>query len=160
MRNSIPKVLEITAEYFNVTVSQIKSKSRKAGYVKARKYICYYLRNESNNNITFQQIGKALNQDHATVMFHVQDLEKKFILRKNEREYRKFELFVKKKMGSISNVNWVRLVDVEDMQKATFRATLKRIKDILDNNKGYVINTTYTNKVEQDLIFWYNTKRK
>lgn len=50
----------------------LDQKNRRREIVDQRSYLCYYLR---ANEMTYPQIGKIFNQDHATVMHSVKKYE-------------------------------------------------------------------------------------
>jgi len=65
--NNISKIKEIVSKYFNVTINEIDSKSRKAQIVYARQIIMYILKN--NYNLSLKVIGSNIgDRDHTTVL--------------------------------------------------------------------------------------------
>ena len=70
-------VIKAVAEYYNVTEDQIKSRSRKGEFTKARHIAMYLLRNnidEFGNRPTFDSIGLMLNRDHSDVIHAVKKI--------------------------------------------------------------------------------------
>ena len=74
-KNSINRIQRIVAEYFQVSVEDMKSKKRSANLAFPRQvamYLCRKLTNESFPRIGIEFGGK----DHSTVMYSVEKLEK------------------------------------------------------------------------------------
>ncbi len=74
-KNSINRIQRIVAEYFQVSVDDMKSKKRSANLAFPRQvamYLCRKLTNESFPRIGIEFGGK----DHSTVMYSVEKLEK------------------------------------------------------------------------------------
>jgi chromosomal replication initiation ATPase DnaA len=55
-------------EILGIPEEIIKSETRKAPVVEAKRFICHYLK--FNTNLTTTSIGNAVNIDHATVLHH------------------------------------------------------------------------------------------
>ena len=64
------KVIQVVANYYNLTDSQIKSKSRISQIALARQIAMYLCR--SICGTSYAQIGKLFNRDHSTVMTAVE----------------------------------------------------------------------------------------
>ncbi len=65
---SVARIIEITAEYFNVTPEEILSGSRKREVVRARQMAMYVVRNFTQTPL--ERIGKEFgNKDHSTVIY-------------------------------------------------------------------------------------------
>ena len=60
------KIIYIVSNYFNVSLEDIKSRSRKRDLVNARFFIIYYLRKCCN--MRYSKIGKIFNRDHSTAI--------------------------------------------------------------------------------------------
>lgn len=74
---------EIIANYFNVKMDDITSKSRLRDYVEPRKVIIWYYK--KYKGYSFESAGKLVNRDHATAMFAVKSVEG---LLQVDRQYR------------------------------------------------------------------------
>lgn len=73
-KNNIQKIQQVVAEYYNITVEDLKSKKRKASIAFPRQiaiYLCRILTNESFPKIGIQFGGR----DHSTVMHSVDKIE-------------------------------------------------------------------------------------
>ena len=73
-KNNIQKIQQVVAEYYNITVEDLKSKKRKASIAFPRQiaiYLCRTLTNESFPKIGIQFGGR----DHSTVMHSVEKIE-------------------------------------------------------------------------------------
>ena len=73
-KNNIQKIQQVVAEYYNITVEDLKSKKRKASIAFPRQiaiYLCRTLTNESFPKIGIQFGGR----DHSTVMHSVDKIE-------------------------------------------------------------------------------------
>lgn len=62
----VDKVINAVCEVCNVTLGDIKSKSRKQEFVYARFIICHLLR---EYGLKLQAIGYIINKNHATVLY-------------------------------------------------------------------------------------------
>lgn len=69
---TIDEVIKEVCEYFHITHDELAGKGRNKNIVTARAYVIYTCRKFTN--YTFEQIGKALNRDHSSIMH----LNKKF----------------------------------------------------------------------------------
>lgn len=75
-KNDIQKIQQVVAEYYNITVEDLKSKKRKSEIAFPRQiaiYLCRTLTNESFPKIGIQFGGR----DHSTVMHSVDKIENK-----------------------------------------------------------------------------------
>ncbi len=73
-KNNIQKIQQVVAEYYNITVEDLKSKKRKASIAFPRQiaiYLCRTLTNESFPKIGIQFGGR----DHSTIMHSVDKIE-------------------------------------------------------------------------------------
>ena len=73
-KNNIQKIQQVVAEYYNITVEDLKSKKRKASIAFPRQiaiYLCRTLTNESFPKIGIQFGGR----DHSTVMHSVDKID-------------------------------------------------------------------------------------
>lgn len=80
-KNSVNRIQRIVAEYFQVSVEDIKSKKRSANLAFPRQvamYLCRKLTNESFPKIGIEFGGK----DHSTVMHSVEKIEKEILTNK------------------------------------------------------------------------------
>lgn len=74
VKNNIQKIQQVVAEYYNITVEDLKSKKRKASIAFPRQiaiYLCRTMTNESFPKIGIQFGGR----DHSTVMHSVDKIE-------------------------------------------------------------------------------------
>ena len=71
---TIEKVIKVVANYFGITIENIKSTSRVQNISNARAIVCYISRNHLQ--CSFQSIGEALNKKHQTVMFAEEKIRK------------------------------------------------------------------------------------
>ena len=82
VKNNIQKIQQVVAEYYNITVEDLKSKKRKADIAFPRQvaiYLCRTLTDES-----FPKIGTYFGgRDHSTIISSYQKIEKD--LEKNEQ---------------------------------------------------------------------------
>ena len=80
-KNSVNRIQRIVAEYFQVSVEDMKSKKRSANLAFPRQvamYLCRKLTNESFPKIGIEFGGK----DHSTVMHSVEKIEKEILINK------------------------------------------------------------------------------
>lgn len=67
------KIISEIANYFSLTVDEVKSKRKFASYVYARQMACYILRYKHKASTV--EIGRFLNIDHATVIHGSRKIE-------------------------------------------------------------------------------------
>ncbi len=72
---TIKKVVEEVSRTTGISVEDIYSKKRNANITTARKMCFYIIRNITD--MSFEQIGNEFSKDHSTVMYNVQEMEKK-----------------------------------------------------------------------------------
>jgi len=74
-RINISYILEKTAEFFNVSISELKSKSRKKSVVLPRQVAIYLMRKYTDASLN--DIGNTLGgRDHTTILHAIQKVEK------------------------------------------------------------------------------------
>jgi chromosomal replication initiator protein len=78
----LSSIIATVCRAFNITQSQLLSKSRKADYVMARNSVFYLAR--KHTDFSFQEIGNSLNRSHTTVIKGISSLERE-IARKSPR---------------------------------------------------------------------------
>ncbi len=71
---NIDKITEVVANYFNLTVDEIKSTSRVQNISNARSIVCYIAREKLQNS--FESIANSLNKRHQTVMYASEKIKK------------------------------------------------------------------------------------
>lgn len=77
---------EATMELYRTPLSAYLERSRKAGIVMVRAFLCKFLREETN--LSLMQIGGLLNLHHATVIYHNRKVgEEMKIYPATEKEY-------------------------------------------------------------------------
>jgi chromosomal replication initiator protein len=68
------EILKGVSEYYHVTIQEMKSKSRKANYVRARQAAYYFLK--LYTRLTLKEIGTLLgNRDHTSVIHGLQTIK-------------------------------------------------------------------------------------
>ena len=83
--NDITRIQRIVAEYFQISVEDIKSKKRAANITFPRQIAMYLCRNVTDES--FPKIGMEFGgKDHSTVMHSVEKIEKEI---KNNEELKK-----------------------------------------------------------------------
>lgn len=93
--NNIAKIQKAVAEYFNLTVDNLKSKKRTANIKNARQiamYICKMTTEE-----TIERIGLEFNRDHATVIHACNRIDEEY---KNSEELREQIKEIKNKIAN------------------------------------------------------------
>jgi chromosomal replication initiator protein len=74
-RINIPHILEKTAEFFNLSVADLKSKSRKKSVVLPRQIAIYLIRKYTDASLN--DIGNSLGgRDHTTILHAIQKVER------------------------------------------------------------------------------------
>lgn len=92
---SVDKIKKVVAEYYNLSVQQINSKSRTSNLIVARHIAMYLVRNLIES-ISYIQIGKEFGgRDHSTVMKACDKVEKNM---KKDPNYRKAVEEIKSKL--------------------------------------------------------------
>jgi chromosomal replication initiation ATPase DnaA len=79
-------IISTCCEYFNVTLTEVKSKSRLAWIVKARKFIAYFA---MKHGLSSPYIAMQINKDHATQLYHNNFVEDKLF--KSDERYCKYK---------------------------------------------------------------------
>ncbi|UKI51212.1 MAG: hypothetical protein L6U99_05180 [Clostridium sp.] len=73
--NDIDNVIDIIADFYQITRSELISSSRNMKYVVPRQICMYLLKNKYD--LTYSKIGKILgNRDHSTVMSGATKIER------------------------------------------------------------------------------------
>ena len=78
------KIIEIVADYFHVDKDMLRVKNRNAEFVKPRHiamYLCKY-----NTELSFREIGKSFNKDHASVIHAIKSVENQIETNRKYRE--------------------------------------------------------------------------
>lgn len=73
MLNYAEKIIEKVANYYNVSIKDVKGKSRKRQFVKARFISMYLIRN--GTTLKLKTIGDIVGRDHTTVMHSLQTIQ-------------------------------------------------------------------------------------
>ena len=74
--NTVERIRDVVCDYFDLSVDAISTKSRKREVVQARQIAMYLIR--SMTNLSLDEIGKVFdNRDHSTVLYSIQQIEKK-----------------------------------------------------------------------------------
>lgn len=95
IKNNIQKIQQVVAEYYNITVEDLKSKKRKATITFPRQvaiYLCRTMTDESFPKIGIQFGGR----DHSTIMHSVDKIEKQV---KNDKDFKGVIDTLKSKLG-------------------------------------------------------------
>lgn len=66
-------IIEKVALYYNIRVNDVKGKSRKQHFVRARFISMYFIRLKTS--LTLTQIGDMLGRDHTTVLHSLQSIK-------------------------------------------------------------------------------------
>ncbi|MGI9138563.1 MAG: helix-turn-helix domain-containing protein [Sediminibacterium sp.] len=66
-------IIEKVANYYQIQIKDIKGKSRKRNFVKAR-FICMYLI-RNNTSLKLKTIGEIVGRDHTTVIHSLQTIQ-------------------------------------------------------------------------------------
>ena len=67
------KIIEVVCDRLQVSRDEISYRNRRREIVEARQY-CFFLIH-ATEPITYREIGKLFNLDHATVMFGIKSLQ-------------------------------------------------------------------------------------
>jgi|TARA_B110000503_G_C6990652_1_gene347191 chromosomal replication initiator protein len=73
MLNYAEKIIEKVSEYYKISINDIKGKSRKRHFVKARFISMYLIRNQTS--LKLKTIGDIVGRDHTTVMHSLQTIQ-------------------------------------------------------------------------------------
>ena len=73
MLNYAEKIIETVSNYYNIQIKDIKGKSRKRQFVKARFISMYLIRN--NTELKLKTIGDIVGRDHTTVIHSLQTIQ-------------------------------------------------------------------------------------
>lgn len=93
---SVDKIKKTVADYYNLTVAQINSKSRTSNVIVARHIAMYLVRNLLND-MSYIQIGKEFGgRDHSTVMKACDKVEKNI---KKDKNYKQAVEDLRKKLS-------------------------------------------------------------
>ena len=74
--NNIAKIQKAVAEYYDLTVENLKSKKRTANINKARQIAMYLCKMTTEE--TIERIGLEFNRDHATVIHACDKIDEKY----------------------------------------------------------------------------------
>ena len=66
-------IIEKISEYYKIQIKDIKGRSRKREFVKARFISMYLIRN--NTSLKLKTIGDIVGRDHTTVMHSLQTIQ-------------------------------------------------------------------------------------
>lgn len=75
--NYVATLVEDVAKYFNISVMELKSKSRKIEYSFPR-HVAMYILNKKFE-MSFAKIGSVFERDHTSIMYAVDKLQKKMV---------------------------------------------------------------------------------
>ena len=90
---SVKKLMEVVADFYNITVDDILRQSRRKEYVKPRQIAMYLMRSQLENS--FPSIGEHFNgRDHTTVMHAVDKITK--LMHEKESMKQELDLIVNK----------------------------------------------------------------
>ena len=67
------KIIEKVSEYYKIQIKDIKGRSRKREFVKARFISMYLIRN--NTSLKLKTIGDIVGRDHTTVLHSLQTIQ-------------------------------------------------------------------------------------
>lgn len=73
MLNYAEKIIEKVSDYYKIEVKDIKGKSRKRQFVKARFISMYLIRNSTT--LKLKTIGDIVGRDHTTVLHSLQTIQ-------------------------------------------------------------------------------------
>jgi chromosomal replication initiator protein len=73
MLNYAEKIIEKVSEYYKIQIKDIKGRSRKREFVKARFISMYLIRN--NTSLKLKTIGDIVGRDHTTVLHSLQTIQ-------------------------------------------------------------------------------------
>ena len=73
MLNYAEKIIEKVSEYYKIQIKDIKGRSRKREFVKARFISMYLIRN--NTSLKLKTIGDIVCRDHTTVLHSLQTIQ-------------------------------------------------------------------------------------
>ncbi len=71
---SVDSVMKLTADFYDISVTDIKGKKRTANIAKPRQLAMYLARKLTN--LSTPELGKLFNRNHATILHAVQKIEK------------------------------------------------------------------------------------
>ena len=90
MKTTPEKIIDVVCDYFNVTIDELKTKSRKSEYVTARSVAWYIMLKETK--ITTERAGLIFSKDHATVLHGNRKVEQRITIYKDfARKVREIE---------------------------------------------------------------------
>ena len=73
MLNYAEKIIQKVSEYYKIQIKDIKGRSRKREFVKARFISMYLIRN--NTSLKLKTIGDIVGRDHTTVLHSLQTIQ-------------------------------------------------------------------------------------
>lgn len=79
-------IIDMVEDYYGLSI--LKG-GRKEEFVKARQFVAYFTRREYNGKVSYPSIGRALQQDHSTVI-HSEGVIQDMIDTKDIKYYRDF----------------------------------------------------------------------
>lgn len=79
----IMRIIEVVSAYNNVTLDQMRSKSKLGRIVKARKHYSYLARELTDLSLT--AIGEQVKRNHATIIYHHKLMRAEIELYQSER---------------------------------------------------------------------------
>jgi chromosomal replication initiator protein len=74
---SIEEIMELTARCYEMSVEDLRSRSRRAHVVKPRHFAMYLCRRYTDASL--KEIGRAFGRDHTSVMHALQAVEKRTV---------------------------------------------------------------------------------
>lgn len=84
----ITKIVENYCELNEITKEELLNRSRKREFIEKRVILINILRKK---RFTFELIGKVMNLDHSTIMYHTKDFD--FIIKHDLELREKYETF-------------------------------------------------------------------
>lgn len=66
-------ILDIVCGYYNITYKQMRSRSRLALYINARRAFCFLCRKFTGKSLN--KIGKIIDRDHASVLHQTKNVQ-------------------------------------------------------------------------------------
>lgn len=73
---TVEMLIQRTAEFFEIRVSDISCRWRFPAYVQARQFLAYVLSKDLRFNMSTVKIGKLFNRDHSSIVYALHQLER------------------------------------------------------------------------------------
>mgnify|MGYP003145291855 CR=1 FL=1 len=129
----IYKAKLILSRFFKVHQCHFeKNKSRKVKVIEARRFLCYYLRNELN--LSFKQITEQIPAitNHATAIHHCKKLQELFFAEKKlQSKYNSFLRILKE------DADFYILTEIKDLHstRSSITSKINKLKKLLITKK-------------------------